>query len=106
MSLYVHLCMDANTITSYVIKLHFMVWVSCYYAIMWLCYHYAMMSCGLALSRMIIVNIIMRCDIKPHYVECSRVVMMFFLFLLRRSFIENTTSSYVINLHEQYVSFQ
>jgi len=50
----------------------------CYYAIMWLCYHDVMMSCGSALNRMIIVNTVMSCDIKLHYAVCCHVVMMFF----------------------------
>jgi len=56
MFLYVHMCMDVNTAMSYVIKLHYAVWVlchydylSCYYAIMCLCYHDVMTECGLAL---------------------------------------------------------
>ena len=40
MFLYVHSSMDINIVTSYVIKLHYAVWVSCYY-------HYVIMiSCG------------------------------------------------------------
>jgi len=56
--LYVHMYMDINTTMSYVIKLHYVVWVSCHYdnVVMLLCYHDVMMSCGLALSKMIIVN--------------------------------------------------
>jgi len=67
MLLYVHPCMDVNTVTSCVIKLHYVVWVLCYYAIMWLCYHDVMMLYELALNMMIIVNTVMRCDIKLHY---------------------------------------
>ena len=49
----------------------------CYHVIMWLCYHDVTMSCGLALSRMIIVNTIRSCDIKLHYAICCHVDMMF-----------------------------
>jgi len=76
MLLYVHLCMDVNTITSYVIKLHYAVWVLCYYSIMWLCYHDVMMSYELAFIRMIIANIVMSCVIKLHNAVCCHVVMM------------------------------
>lgn len=78
MFLYVHLCMDVNIVTNYVIKLHYAVWVSFYYAIIWLCYHDFMMLYELALSKMIIVNIVMSCVIKLHYVVYCHVVMMFF----------------------------
>ena len=74
--LYVHLCMDVNSVTSCVIKLHYVVWVLCYYAIMWLCYHDVMMSCEFVLSRTFIVNIVTRCVIKLHYVMCCPSVMM------------------------------
>jgi len=37
---------------------------------MWLCYHDLMMSCGLVLNKMIIVNIVMSCVIKLHYEVC------------------------------------
>jgi len=77
MLLYAYMCMDVNNTLSYVIKIHYaygcyviMIMFSCYYAIIWLCYHNFMMSCGLALSRMIIVNTIMSCVIKLHYVVC------------------------------------
>jgi len=78
MLLYVHPGMDVNMVMSYVIKLHYAVWVSCYYDSMWLCYHYVMMLCGWALNRMIIVNIVMSCIINLHYAVCCHVVMMFF----------------------------
>lgn len=37
MLLYVPMCMDVNTTMNYVIKLHYVVWVSCHddYVIMW-----------------------------------------------------------------------
>jgi len=46
MLLYAHLCMDVNTVTSYVIKLHYAVWMSCQYGyvIMLLSYHVVMLS--------------------------------------------------------------
>ena len=44
MLLYVHPCKDVNNVMSYVIKLHYAVWVSYYYAIMWLCYLDVMVS--------------------------------------------------------------
>ena len=43
MLLYVHPGMDVNIVMSYVIKLHNVVQVSCYYFIMSLCYHDVMM---------------------------------------------------------------
>ncbi len=59
------------------------------------------MSFGLALNMMIIVNTVMSYVIKLEYVvRCHDVL------LLRRSSIVNIASSYVINLHEQYVFFQ
>jgi len=78
MSLYVHLRMDVNIVTCYVIKLHYVISVSCYYDIMFLCYHDVMMLYELALGKMIIVNTIMSCVIKLHYAVCCHVVMMFF----------------------------
>jgi len=46
MLFYVPMCMDVNTVTSYVIKLHYVVWVSCHYGyvIILLCYHVVMLS--------------------------------------------------------------
>lgn len=80
MLLYVHLCMDVNTTVKYVIKIHYVVWVSFYYdyGVMWLCYHDVTMSCGLVLNRMIIVNNVTSCVIKLHYAACYHVFMMFF----------------------------
>ena len=79
MFLYVHMYMDVNAAMSYVINLHYVVWVLCHYAyvVRLLCYHDVMMSCGLALSRMIIVNIVMSCVIKLHYAVCYHVELMF-----------------------------
>jgi len=80
MLLYVHPCMDVNTVTSYVIRLHYAVWVLCYYAITWLCYHDVMMSHEF-LRRTIIVNIVISCVIKLQYAVwflSSHVVTMFF----------------------------
>jgi len=79
MFLYVHPCMDVNNVMRCVIKLHYVVWVSCCYAIMWSCYHDVVILCEFALSRMIIVNTIMSCVIKLHYAVCCHVVMMFYL---------------------------
>ncbi len=44
--LYVHMYMDVNNAMSYVIKLHYAVWVLCYYdyVVMLLCYHVVMLS--------------------------------------------------------------
>jgi len=84
MFIYVHMCMDVNTTMSYVIKLQqygyyvIMILLSCYYAIMWLCYHDVMMLCGLAISRMIIVNTMMNYVIRLHYVVCCHIAIMFF----------------------------
>ena len=46
MLLYIPMCMDVNTVTSYVIKLHYAVRVSCHYGyvVMLLCYHVVMLS--------------------------------------------------------------
>ena len=49
MLVYVHMYMDVNTTTSYVIKLHYVV---CYYDVVSLCCYV-----GLLLSKVIIVNI-------------------------------------------------
>ena len=101
MFLYVYSCMDINIVTSYVIKLQYVIWVSCYYAIMWLCYHEVMMTYEMALNTMIIVNIVMSCVIKLHY-----AVYFHDVFLVSRSFIINIVSSSIIKLHEKYVFFQ
>jgi len=44
--LYVHVYMDVNTTMSYVIKLHYAIWVLCHYdyVVMLLCYHVVMLS--------------------------------------------------------------
>ena len=75
MFLYVHLCMDVNTVTRCVINLHSTVWLSCYYASMWLCYHDVVMLYELAVSRTIIVNTVMSCVIKLQYAVCCYDVL-------------------------------
>ena len=76
MLLYVHPCMDVNTVTSRVIKLHYVVWVLYYYDIMWLCYHDVMMSYEFVLSKTFIVNTITSCVIKLHYAVCCHFTMI------------------------------
>lgn len=66
MFLYVHPCMDVNTVTSCFINLHYVVWVLCYYVIMWFCFHDVMMSYEFVLRKIFIVNTTSRCAIKLH----------------------------------------
>jgi len=74
--------------------------LSCYYSIIWLCYHDVMISCGLALNRMIIVNTVMSYVIKLQYAVCCHDVL-----ILSRSFIVNTVLIYVIRSMSSMSSF-
>jgi len=71
----VHMYMDVNTTKRYGCHV-IMIMLPCCYAIMWLCYHDVMMSCGLELNRMIIVNTIMTYVIKLNYVVCCHDVFL------------------------------
>lgn len=109
--LYVPMCMDVNTVTSCVIKLQYVVWVSCHYGyvIMLSCYHVVMLSWC---YDVIWIGTHQDDQCKYHNELWYKALLSGMLscchdvLLLSQCFIVNTTSSCVIKLHKKYSFFK